>query len=730
MVASISNIVEVDPTRGNDAPSARPHHPYKTITAALAELRGSTLIKLAPGLYSQASGERFPISLGNGIILDSTSKQTEQTAIISGGGSVSNVIGNFNGPVALILNDNAQLRGVTVRNSNGSGIVVVSGGGLIRQCLIHRCSQDGVVIVGEALPQLLKTRIEDNGGNGIRLTERAKGVIEASHMVRCQTGIRIEDFAAPLIQNNQISNHQVGILAMGTSGPVLRNNRIIQNRQQGLWVQGNSQPDLGHPHDPAGNIIRHNGQTDIRNEAPQSLTAVGNDLLPQRLRGQIVLVASAVPDASAVPQLLLNQPASGSAPPSPAPSPEKDPAPAPTTSISGAPPSRFADVKGYWAAGYIEALADRGLIKGYEDGSFRPNETINRAQFAAMVAASFKDRPRRQSATRFIDVPGNHWASNAIAQAQRQGFISGYPDQTFRPEQPMVRVQAMVAVAQGLSLPPAPANVLSRYRDRAQIPSYATDAMAAATQQKLVVNHPRADQLRPLDSMTRGEVTTLIYRGLVAQGKASPLAGETPLTADTPQGSFPDIQGHWAEDFIQGLLDRNLIRGYDDGKFYPDRSMTRAQFAAVIQGAFQPSPQKPAKAFSDVPANYWAAQAIQSAYQGGFLSGFPDGSFGPNNHLLRVQIWVALVNGLNLFPGRQGNQAILSTYVDRGAIPDYALDAVAKATQLTLVVNAPDIQKLNPTQVATRGEIAAVVYQTLVHLQQAPRLNSPFIVYP
>ena len=97
---------------------------------------------------------------------------------------------------------------------------------------------------------------------------------------------------------------------------------------------------------------------------------------------------------------------------------------------------------------------------------FRPDAVINRAQFAAMVAAAFKDRPKGRAATRFVDVPDNHWASNAITQAQRQGFLSGFPDQTFRPDQPMARVQALVAVAQGLQLPPAPANVLTIYRDR------------------------------------------------------------------------------------------------------------------------------------------------------------------------------------------------------------------------------------------------------------------------
>jgi hypothetical protein len=724
MVASISNIVEVDPARGNDSPAARPNQPYKTITAALAELRDATLIKLAPGLYTQASGERFPITLRGGAILDAT--DAGQDAVISGAGAVD----NFGNLVALILKHGGQLRGVTVRNSRGSGILVMDGHSLIRNCLIHRCPQDGIVVIGNATAQILSTRVEDNGGQSVRFTRQAKGVVEDCNLLRCQVGLYIGDEAAPLIRNSQVSNHQVGILASGTSRPILRNNRVIQNQQQGLFIQGNSQPDLGLPHDPAGNIIRHNGQADIRNDTPQSITTVGNDLLPQRLQGAIALTASQMPDASAVPPPLLNQPTSSSSPPSPEPSSGQDLPPSPSASSPESGRTRFADVRGHWAAPYIEALANRGLVKGYEDGSFRPNAVMNRAQFAAMVAAAFKDRPALRAATRFVDVLGNHWASNAITQAQQQGFLSGFPDQTFRPHQPMARVQAIVAVAQGLTLPPAPANVLTIYRDRAQIPSYGTDAMAAATQQKLVVNQPNADQLRPLDPMTRGEVATLIYQGLVAQGEASPLAGSNPVNADMPQGSFPDIQGHWAEDFIQRLLNRNLIRGYDDGRFYPDRPITRAQFAAVVQEAFQPSPQRSGRAFRDVPGNHWAARAIQATYRGGFLSGFPDGRFGPDSNLLRVQIWVALVNGLALLPQQRGNPALLATYVDRQVIPSYALDAMAKATQLSLVVNTPEREQLNPNQTATRADVAAAVYQTLVHLRQAPPLHHPFIVNP
>ena len=724
MISGVSNIVEVDPARGNDAPNARPHHPYRTITAALAQLQGATLVNLAAGFYSKASGERFPITLGGDVILNGPTGDGEQAAIISGGGPVS----NFKGLVALVLTETAQLRGVSVHNSLGSAVLVSRGRGLIQNCHFSRCSQHGVVVLDTAMPQVLNTRIEHNGGAGIQCLDQSKGVIADCALLNCETGITLAHAAAPLIRNNQVKGHQVGIQTAGSSSPVLRNNRIVQNHQRGLHLLGNSRPDLGHPQDPADNVIRNNGQVDLHNATSRPVTTVGNDLLPQRLRGRVELTASQLPDPRAVPRSLLDQPMSARpGPAAQAPQIERRP-PSPTFEQPGQ--SRFADVQDHWAAPYIEALAQRGLIKGYDDGQFRPNASISRAQLAAMVAASFPDQPQRKPAERFRDVLGHHWASNAIAQAQRQGFISGYPDQSFRPDQPITRAQAIVAVAQGLRLSSAPANVLSIYRDRAQIPSYATDALAAATRHRLIVNYPQLDLLRPLAPITRGEVASLIYQGLVTQDQAPPLSDKPLVEADLPQGSFPDIQDHWAQDFIQALLNKGLIRGYDDGRFYPDRPMTRAQFAAIIQAGFHPSPQQPAQPFRDVEPNHWAHRAIQVASRGGFLSGFPDGSFGPDHNLLRVQIWVALVNGLNLLPRQKGNLALVNQYQDSGAIPAYALNAVAKGTQLKLVVNAPNIQRLNPNQVATRADISAVIYQTLVHLQRAPGINHPFIVYP
>ncbi|MGB3136265.1 MAG: S-layer homology domain-containing protein [Nodosilinea sp.] len=715
---TIAKTLDVDPSRGVDEPSGRPHLPHKTLTAALGAAQANTLIKLAPGTYSAATGEKFPITVPDGVMISGQEAIQGRDIVISGGGA-----GPGGRSVGLVIQGQSQLRGATVQNPQGVGILIDSGAPLVRACRLDQCVV-GLEVASTAQPLILKTQVESCGDRGLSFIDQARGEVRDCVIERCGTGLAVDQTAAPLIRSSQCSSNQVGMRLTGAASPVLRQSRIVQNQTFGLIVQGTSRPDLGQPDDPAGNILRYNRQGDLRNETRQALGLVGNDVVPQGLAGTVTLEASQQPDPAAVPPSLLELDIPASEAPSP--EPPEDPAEEPVPPTA----SRFGDLGNHWATAYIEALAARGLAKGYPDGTYRPSEAINRAQFAALVAASYSDLPLVRQAAAFVDVPPSHWASRAIAQAQRQGFLSGYPDQTFRPSQGIARVQAMVAVANGLPLGPAPASGLGVYRDRAQIPSYAINALASATQAGLIINYPDPAQLRPLETITRAEVAVLIYQGLLAQKKAPRLQTATAMLPSTTRGSFPDIQAHWALDFIQGLLNLGLVQGDDTGRFHPAQAMTRAQFAALVSRAFAPAPRRPARPFRDVPNYHWAARAIQTAYQGGFLSGFPDQTFGPENPLLRAQVWVALTAGLSLLPNQTGNLSLLDLYRDRDTIPVYGMSAIAKATQLNLIVNVPDIVYLHPNRVASRADVCVAVYQALVLQLRARRIDNPFIVRP
>ncbi|MEG4025582.1 S8 family serine peptidase [Microcoleus sp. S13C4] len=188
---------------------------------------------------------------------------------------------------------------------------------------------------------------------------------------------------------------------------------------------------------------------------------------------------------------------------------------------------------------------------------------------------------------------------------------------------------------------------------------------------------------------------------------------------------FSDISGHWAQKFIEALAAANIISGFPDGSFRPDDSLNRAQYAALLVSAFSPIPRVPATNFIDVSATFWARSAIERANRGGFLAGFPGLKFGPNQNLTKSEAIVSLVNGLEL---KGGNPDSLKVYIDRSQIPNYALSAIATATSLKIVVNYPSRDWLSPQRDITRAEISALIYQTLVAINRAKAIDSPYIV--
>ena len=94
-----------------------------------------------------------------------------------------------------------------------------------------------------------------------------------------------------------------------------------------------------------------------------------------------------------------------------------------------------------WSYEAIGFMTEKGIIKGYEDGSFRPKEAISRAEFAAM-AARF-DKLVAGTGNPFNDVPDTHWAVASIDSAAAKGWVSGYPDGSFKPERKITRSEVV-----------------------------------------------------------------------------------------------------------------------------------------------------------------------------------------------------------------------------------------------------------------------------------------------
>lgn len=99
----------------------------------------------------------------------------------------------------------------------------------------------------------------------------------------------------------------------------------------------------------------------------------------------------------------------------------------------------FSDVaKSHWAANYIGYMQQFGIITGYADGSFRPDASVTRAEFAA-IASRFEKLT--QGSKSFTDVPDTHWAVKYINFAATRGWVTGYADGTFKPEHSITRAE-------------------------------------------------------------------------------------------------------------------------------------------------------------------------------------------------------------------------------------------------------------------------------------------------
>lgn len=124
-----------------------------------------------------------------------------------------------------------------------------------------------------------------------------------------------------------------------------------------------------------------------------------------------------------------------------------------------------------------------------------------------------------------------------------------------------------------------------------------------------------------------------------------------PEEAQGEEASFPDIQGHWAQPFIESLAEQDIVTGYLDGTYRPERPVARDEYAAMIRQAFDQEQERSldnGSAYNDVPEGYWAAPAIEEAYEMGFMTGYPGGFFRPEQQLSRAEALMVLARNLNL----------------------------------------------------------------------------------
>jgi parallel beta-helix repeat protein len=488
-----AKVLYVNSGTGQDAPGAgnTDAFPFRTIAYALQQAQPGNVIRVAPGSYTEQSGEVFPLVMKPGIILLGDEANQGKTVVVIGGGAyISKTFARQS--VTILAEKDSEVRGLTVTNprTRGTGVWVESTNPIIKNNTFSNSDRDGLFVTGTGNPKIEKNVFYRNRGNGISVARGATGEIRSNLFQETGFGIAIGGTACPQVVGNRITQNTDGVYINDSACPVLRSNVIESNTRDGVVATINAQPDLGTAQSTGNNVIRNNGRYDLNNSTrSNTIVAVGNDIDARRINGKVDFVAATVTTGS------------------------------------------LSDIQGHWAQAYIEALAQQKIITGFPDGTFRPTEPVTRAQFATIVSKAFNP-PAKRPTNQFLDVSTGFWGYNAIQTAYQGRFMSGYPEGTFLPEQQIPRVQALVALASGLELNAQNPNILSKFQDAIEIPAYATNSVAAATERSIVVNYPTVTQLNPNRNASRAEVAAFVYQALVSAGKAQAIS--SPYVVSNP----------------------------------------------------------------------------------------------------------------------------------------------------------------------------------------------------
>jgi len=183
------------------------------------------------------------------------------------------------------------------------------------------------------------------------------------------------------------------------------------------------------------------------------------------------------------------------------------------------PAKSFADLVNHWSEKDVTKLANKLIVEGTGAGKFEPNRDVTRAEFAAMIVRALGLEATEKAP--FSDVADSAWYAEAVAAAAEYGIVNGYTDGTFRPNNKITRQElaAMVVRAQKLAgkevvLSGAEvASLLSGYKDAGKIGAWARTELAAAIKAEIVKGRS-SNTIAPTATATRAEAAVMILRFL------------------------------------------------------------------------------------------------------------------------------------------------------------------------------------------------------------------------
>ncbi|NMB34902.1 MAG: S-layer homology domain-containing protein, partial [Firmicutes bacterium] len=221
---------------------------------------------------------------------------------------------------------------------------------------------------------------------------------------------------------------------------------------------------------------------------------------------------------------------------------------------AGANPT-LSDVEGHWAQSTIQSMVDEGIVGGYPDGTFKPDDSITRAEFATLVVKAFT---LESGAGKVFDDTADHWASDVISTANHHGLVSGYSDTSFGPDDPVTREQIAVVIVNATEVDSTEDS--KQFTDSNQIADWAKESVDKATAVGLIAGYPD-DTFKPKANATRAEAAVLLAKSIEVVKKEVLLTTYDEAGIYGPETGTQTLEGNVIINADGVILQNTVVQG-------------------------------------------------------------------------------------------------------------------------------------------------------------------------
>ena len=173
----------------------------------------------------------------------------------------------------------------------------------------------------------------------------------------------------------------------------------------------------------------------------------------------------------------------------------------------------------YWAVKEIVYCIKEAIIDPIDANTFAPEGLVTRAEFNSMLLRALGHKQASVEPTnKFTDVSTNYWAYNDIILSERLGLLYGYPDESFKPDENITKAETASIISHITKGYAQDASVLDQFMDKDDIPGWAINQYAKSIELGIYVNYPDLAYLLPNKNLNRAEAAVLLYRLRMAMG--------------------------------------------------------------------------------------------------------------------------------------------------------------------------------------------------------------------